>query len=213
MRVGELLRAVGEALEPLAADGHGRRHVYVPDDAGRRLRALTAARPREVGILAFVVTPGLLDGGKVWRRPSPRLLVLRRLQVAAVTVAVALAAVVLGVYVGVVAGLACGGAVVVFAFAAGRFVRGRFYAWGNAEREDDVLARRWVSSLASVVPYGRMQFIDVTADPLGDRSGLQRCACTRLQPQAIRASRAGREEAARLRYRLAELGEAQAAGL
>ena len=215
MRVGELLRAVGEALEPLAADGHGRRHVYVPDDAGRRLRALTAARPCEVGILAFVVTPGLLDGGKVWRRPSPRLLVLRRLQVAAVTVAVALAAVVLGVYVGAVAGLACGGAVVVFAFVAERLVRRRFSAWGYAEREDDLLVRRGVLfSRLSVVPYGRMQFIDVTAGPLERSFGL---ATVRMHTAAAasdaRIPGLDREEAARLRDRLAELGEAQAAGL
>ena len=151
----------------------------------------------------------------MWRRPSPRLLVLRRLQVAALTVAVALAAVVLGVYVGVVAGLACGGAVVVFAFVAERLVRRRFSAWGYAEREDDLLVRRGVLfSRLSVVPYGRMQFIDVTAGPLERSFGL---ATVRMHTAAAasdaRIPGLEREEAARLRDRLAELGEAQAAGL
>ena len=162
-----------------------------------------------------MATPGLLDGGKPWRRPSPRLLVLRRLQAAALTVAAALAAVVLGVYVGAVAGLACGGAVVVFGFAAERFVRRRFSAWGYAEREDDLLVRRGVLfARLSVVPYGRMQFIDVTAGPLERSFGL---ATVRMHTAAAasdaRIPGLDREEAARLRDRLAELGEAQAAGL
>ena len=40
-------------------------------------------------------------------------------------------------------------------------------SWGYAEREDDLLVRRGVMfSRLSVVPYGRMQFIDVQAGPL-----------------------------------------------
>jgi membrane protein YdbS with pleckstrin-like domain len=135
--------------------------------------------------------------------------------VAAFTVAVAFAAVVLGVYVGAVAGLACGGAVVVFAVVAERCVRRRFSAWGYAEREDDLLVRRGVLfSRLSVVPYGRMQFIDVTAGPLERSFGL---ATVRMHTAAAasdaRIPGLDREEAARLRDRLAELGEAQAAGL
>jgi uncharacterized protein len=160
-----------------------------------------------------------LDGSSAesdrWRRPSHRLLVLRRLQAGAATAAVFVAAVLLGVYAGLGAGLVCAGAAVAFGLAAERFVHRRFSAWGYAEREDDLLVRRGVLfSRLSVVPYGRMQFIDVTAGPL-ERSF--RLATVRMHTAAAasdaRIPGLDREEAARLRDRLAELGEAQAAGL
>ncbi len=96
-----------------------------------------------------------------------------------------------------------------------RFGGRRFGSWGYAEREDDLLVRRGVMfSRLSVVPYGRMQFIDVTAGPLERAFGL---ATVRLHTAAAatdaRIPGLEREEAARLRDRLAELGEAQAAGL
>ena len=84
-----------------------------------------------------------------------------------------------------------------------------------AEREDDLLVRRGVLfSRLSVVPYGRMQFVDVTAGPL-ERSF--RLATVKMHTAAAasdaRIPGLEREEAARLRDRLAELGEAQAAGI
>ena len=91
----------------------------------------------------------------------------------------------------------------------------RFRSWGYAEREDDLLIRRGVLfARLSVVPYGRMQFIDVTAGPLERAFGL---ATVRLHTAAAatdaRIPGLERDEAARLRDSLAELGEAQAAGL
>ena len=96
-----------------------------------------------------------------------------------------------------------------------RFVSRRYGSWGYAEREDDLLVRRGVMfARLSVVPYGRMQFIDVTAGPLERAFGL---ATVRLHTAAAttdaRIPGLESEEAARLRDRLAELGEAQAAGL
>ena len=96
-----------------------------------------------------------------------------------------------------------------------RFVGRRFGSWGYAEREEDLLIRRGVMfARLSVVPYGRMQFIDVTAGPLERAFGL---ATVRLHTAAAatdaRIPGLEREEAARLRDTLAELGEAQAAGL
>ncbi len=129
-----------------------------------------------------------------------------------------LAAVVL-VIVGSVSGFAAAYGVAVAALAVGaiswRFVGRRFGSWGYAEREDDLLVRRGVMfSRLSVVPYGRMQFIDVTAGPLERAFGL---ATVRLHTAAAatdaRIPGLEREEAARLRDSLAELGEAQAAGL
>lgn len=91
----------------------------------------------------------------------------------------------------------------------------RYESWGYAERKDDLLIRRGVLfARLSVVPYGRMQFIDVSAGPLERAFGL---ATVRLHTAAAatdaRIPGLERGEAARLRDRLAELGEAQAAGL
>ena len=96
-----------------------------------------------------------------------------------------------------------------------RFTGRRYSSWGYAERENDLLIRRGVMfARLSVVPYGRMQFIDVTAGPLERAFGL---ATVRLHTAAAatdaRIPGLEREEAARLRDSLAELGEAQAAGL
>ncbi|HXY81317.1 MAG TPA: PH domain-containing protein [Gaiellaceae bacterium] len=154
-------------------------------------------------------------GSDRWRRPSPRLLVLRRLQVAAAALAALGAAGALAVVAGTAPGLACAGVAVVLGLVAERIVRRRFSAWRYAEREDDLLVQRGVLfSRLSVVPYGRMQFIDVTAGPL-ERSF--RLATVRMHTAAAasdaRIPGLDVEEAARLRDRLAELGEAQAAGL
>ena len=91
----------------------------------------------------------------------------------------------------------------------------RYHAWGYREREDDLLVRRGVLvRRTSVVPYGRMQFVDVTAGPLERRYGLATvtlhtaAAATDASVPGLRT-----EEAARLRDRLSALGEARAAGL
>jgi hypothetical protein len=126
--------------------------------------------------------------------------------VAALLAAVVLA--ILGLPVFAVIPLALG---VVAWVVAGR----RYRSWGYGEREDDLLVRRGVMfARLSVVPYGRMQFIDVQAGPLERLFGL---ATVRLHTAAAatdaRIPGLERDEAARLRDRLAELGEAQAAGL
>jgi membrane protein YdbS with pleckstrin-like domain len=149
-----------------------------------------------------------------WSTPSARLLRLRRVEVAAVVVAVVVAGVAIA-FVSLIAGLG----VVVFALGIGglaeRIVERRFHAWGYAERDDDLLVRRGVLfTRLSVVPYGRMQFVDVTAGPL-ERSF--KLATVRMHTAAAasdaRIPGLERAEADRLRDRLAELGEAQAAGI
>ena len=157
----------------------------------------------------------MIESAERWRQPSPRLLHVRRLEVAAVTLVVAAIA---GV-VGVLAFGAVGGVAVAVVLASGlvaeTFVHRRVRAWGYAERDDDLLVQRGVLfSRLSVVPYGRMQFIDVTAGPIERSFGL---ATVRLHTAAAasdaRIPGLDREEAARLKDRLAELGESQAAGL
>ena len=150
-----------------------------------------------------------------WLRPSSRLLVLRRLEVAALALAVLIVAGVVAALGHALIALACLGAALVLGLGAERFVSRRFHAWGYAEREDDLLVRRGVMfSRLSVVPYGRMQFIDVAAGPLERLFGL---ATVRMHTAAAasdaRIPGLDRAEAARLRDRLAEVGEAQAAGL
>ncbi len=95
------------------------------------------------------------------------------------------------------------------------FMRSRVRSWTYQERDDDLIVERGVLvRRLSVVPYGRMQFVDVTAGPI-DR--VFRLATVRLHTAAAasdaRIPGLEREEAARLRDRLAALGEARAAGL
>jgi membrane protein YdbS with pleckstrin-like domain len=95
------------------------------------------------------------------------------------------------------------------------FARNRFRSWSYTERDEDLIVKRGVMiRRLSVVPYGRMQFVDVTAGPI-DR--LFRLASVRLHTAAAasdaRIPGLERHEADRLRDRLAALGEAKAAGL
>jgi uncharacterized protein len=150
-----------------------------------------------------------------WRTPSRQLLTLRRLEVAVPVALAVVGFVVAGVVSGSTVAYGLAAAALVLGAISWPIVGRRFGSWGYAEREDDLLVRRGVMfARLSVVPYGRMQFIDVTAGPLERSFGL---ATVRLHTAAAetdaRIPGLEREEAARLRDSLAELGEAQAAGL
>ena len=88
-------------------------------------------------------------------------------------------------------------------------------AIGYAEREDDLLIRRGIlfRSLV-VVPYGRMQFVDVSAGPLERAYGI---ATVRLHTAAASTDATvpglSPQEAELLRDRLAARGQARLAGL
>lgn len=151
-----------------------------------------------------------------WLRPDPALLVLRR---RIVLVAVGPAGLVAAVAVGLLNGFPAAVAASLVAAGLGgvllAVVERRVAAWGYAEREDDLLVRRGVLlRRTSVVPYGRMQFVDVTAGPLDRRYGLS-TVTLHTAAAASDASIPGLRtaEAVRLRDRLAALGEARAAGL
>jgi hypothetical protein len=155
------------------------------------------------------------DEPEEWRTPSRQLLKLRRLEVAAPALLVVILLAVAGAASGSGVAFGFAGAFVVVGALFWRFVGRRYGSWGYAERDDDLLVRRGVMfARLSVVPYGRMQFIDVTAGPLERVFGL---ATVRLHTAAAatdaRIPGLPRGEADRLRDRLAELGEAQAAGL
>lgn len=88
-------------------------------------------------------------------------------------------------------------------------------AIGYAEREADLLIRKGVMFRSLVVvPYGRMQFVDVEAGPLARRCGIAQVQLHTASP-GTDASIPGLPpaEAGRLRDRLAALGEARLAGL
>lgn len=88
-------------------------------------------------------------------------------------------------------------------------------AWGYAERENDLLVRHGLLvRRLSIVPYARMQFVDVTAGPLERAFNLATvqlhtaAAATDAKVPGLRPA-----EAARLRDRLTALGEIHAEGL
>ncbi len=88
-------------------------------------------------------------------------------------------------------------------------------SWAYAERDDDLFVRRGIMFLrCEVVPYGRMQLVDVTAGPLQRHFGVATVHLHTASPDT-RARIPGLvpAEAARLRDRLTTLGEAQASGL
>ncbi len=88
-------------------------------------------------------------------------------------------------------------------------------SWGYAERLDDLLVVHGaLFKTLVVVPYGRMQLVDVVAGPIERSFGLVNvklhtaAASTDARFRGLRPDDAGR-----LRDRLAALGEAHAAGL
>jgi membrane protein YdbS with pleckstrin-like domain len=156
----------------------------------------------------------LLEGA--WRRPSPALLRVRRAEcVLLLGLPFLVAAALVGVLAGVVEAVAVVATGITSTALALDAVERRWRAWGYAEREDDLLVRRGVLvQRTSVVPYGRMQYVDVTAGPLDRRLGIARVTL-HTAAAASDASIPGLavEEANRLRDRLAALGEARAAGV
>jgi uncharacterized protein len=151
-----------------------------------------------------------------WMAPSPRLWLMRRTEAAALAVVLAAVA---GPTAALLAGAAAGVVAVAVVAACGGllmwFLRNRFRAWAYQERDEDLLVSRGVLvRRLSVVPYGRMQFVDVTAGPV---ERLFKLATVKLHTAAAatdaRIPGLERQEATRLRERLAALGESRAAGL
>jgi membrane protein YdbS with pleckstrin-like domain len=152
-----------------------------------------------------------------WQRVSPALARMRRLLVSVsgvvVLVLVVVATVVFSLplwawlvpVVLVLAGVLWGWVIV------GRGARW----WGYAERDEDLYVKHGVMFRRMVVvPYGRMQYVDVQAGPVEQ---LFKIASVHLHTAApgtsARIPGLPVVEAARLRDRLTSQGEAQAAGL
>jgi hypothetical protein len=150
-----------------------------------------------------------------WTDVSPKLATARRAGVAVVLVPVALAAA-----VAAVAGapswtwLIALGAIVVLGWSwivIGRQVR----SIGYAERPEELLVRHGVLwRTVVVVPYARLQYVDVHAGPIDRRLGIARLQL-HTASAGTDAAIAGLPpaEAGRLRDRLTERGRSQLAGL
>jgi membrane protein YdbS with pleckstrin-like domain len=155
--------------------------------------------------------------GEDWERVSPTLATAYRIDLAIGTV-VALAAIgLLGLIPGFPRSLQLVGVGVVLVvvvwvwWLVGRRVR----SWGYAERADDLLVTSGIMfRRLVVVPYGRMQLVDLSAGPIHRMLGL---ATVQLHTAAATtdASIPGLrpQVAADLRDRLARRGEQRSAGL
>ena len=153
-------------------------------------------------------------GGIDWHPVSPRLRLARHV-VLALSLGLPTALLTVGAAVwGGWAWLAPAALAVVTGWAAVLVPR-QVRAIGYAEREADLLIRKGVMFRSLVVvPYGRMQFVDVQAGPLDRWGGIARVQLHTASPSSDAAIPGlSPAEADRLRDRLSALGEARLAGL
>ncbi|GAA1908997.1 hypothetical protein GCM10009837_36440 [Streptomyces durmitorensis] len=159
--------------------------------------------------------PGKSAAEPEWTGLPRDLLRMRRLLLVVWLVPVAVA---LGVLLGMFAGPAWASfaALPLALVAWGWPMLGRNWrSWRYAERADDLLISRGVLwREETIVPYGRMQLVEVTSGPVERHFGL-----ASVQLHTAAAATDARipglipQEAERLRDRLTELGEARSAGL
>ncbi|MFI8926813.1 PH domain-containing protein [Streptomyces sp. NPDC053474] len=169
----------------------------------------------ETGTGASGTAPGADAGEPVWTGLPRGLLRMRRMLLVVWLVPTAVA---LGVLLGLFAGPVWAVlAALPLALAAWGWVllERNWRSWRYAERVDDLLISRGVLwREETVVPYGRMQLVEVTSGPVERYFGL---AGVQLHTAAAatdaRVPGLDPQEAERLRDRLTELGEARSAGL
>ncbi|MDA8395418.1 MAG: PH domain-containing protein [Candidatus Dormibacteraeota bacterium] len=158
--------------------------------------------------------PAPVDPADRWSRPNPRLLTLRRGQIGAGAIALLLVGGVLS-FTNVALGAVLVVAALMVAGLGLVYVGRRFRSWGYLERVEDLLVHRGVMfERLSVVPYGRMQTVEVTAGPLERSLGLATVQLhTASAATDARIPGLDRSTAADLRDRLVGRGEANAEGL
>jgi uncharacterized protein len=155
--------------------------------------------------------------GTDWRPVSPALARVRRTVLVATATLVAAGLAVLAVLlsapaaVGVLVVVGLVAVVVVGWVLIGRNAR----LWGYAERDEDLYIKHGaLFRTLVVVPYGRMQYVDVQAGPLDQAFKVASVHLHTASPgTSARIPGLPAEEAARLRDRLTSLGQSQAAGL
>lgn len=153
--------------------------------------------------------------GVSWQRVSPQLATVRLISAGLTLLLPALGTLALALVTGLSGLWALPALVVAIAAWIAYVVPRQVRAIGYAERDDDLLIRKGVLfRTLVVVPYGRMQFVDVQAGPLDRWGGIARVQLHTASPGSD-ASIPGLvpAEADRLRDRLAARGEARLAGL
>jgi membrane protein YdbS with pleckstrin-like domain len=153
--------------------------------------------------------------GLEWARVSPQLARMRRTLLVVVG-GVPLVALAVGLATVSPTAGAVAGAVGVVALWWGWLAVGRnFRSWGYAERADDLLVTHGaLFRTLTVVPYGRMQLVDVKAGPIERSFGLVNVRLhTAAATTDARVCGLTPSDAEALRDRLTALGEAHAAGL
>jgi membrane protein YdbS with pleckstrin-like domain len=151
-----------------------------------------------------------------WHVPSTGMWKLRQAEVAAVTLPIAaLTGTSYGIRHDVEQGVISALVVVALGLVFSWFVHRRYRAWRYQERHEDLVVGRGVMvQRLSVVPYGRMQFVELTAGPFERMFKLSTVKLhTAASHSDARIPGLARAEAVRLRDRLAELGESKAAGM
>jgi hypothetical protein len=148
-------------------------------------------------------------------RVSPRLAVMRRAELVTVGLPIAagigIAFSILSTPAGLATGVAALAIVALAWFSIGRNQR----SWGYVERVDDLLVTHGAMfKKLTVVPYGRMQLVDVEAGPVERFYGLVRVKLhTAAATTDAEVCGLTPDLAEALRDRLTALGEAHAAGL
>ena len=151
-----------------------------------------------------------------WLVPSPGLLKMRVVEILGTAALAIVAALIASTSAGAGdVGWVVAGAIVVVSLAGLWVAKRRYRSWGYCERSQDLLVRRGVLiRRLTVVPYGRMQLVDVTAGAIERLFGL---ATIKLHTAAAatdaRIPGLPPAESTRLRDQLAAFGEAQAAGV
>ncbi len=153
--------------------------------------------------------------GVQWAPVSPRLTTVRLATLAMVLVLPLLGGVVAAALSGLAALWAVPGVIALLGLWLALLIPRQVHALGYAERDDDLLIRRGVMMRnLVVVPYGRLQFVDVHAGPLDRLAGVARVQLHTASASSDAAIPGlAPAEASRLRDRLAARGEARLAGL
>lgn len=150
-----------------------------------------------------------------WQRVSPRLARMRRVVLVCVGLPVAAGIAALCALASSTAGLAVGLAGLVMLVLVWISIGRNQRSWGYAERADDLLVTHGAMfKKLTVVPYGRMQLVDVEAGPVERAFGLVSVKLhTAAATTDAKVCGLTSDTATQLRDRLTELGEAHASGL
>lgn len=160
----------------------------------------------------MTTTPFDIDGA-TWHRVSPKLITMRTIVVLIVFAVPLLVATLLGVWASRWVLIAAAVVLIGLVWALW-LIRRQVPAIGYAELEEELAVRRGIMFRSlTLVPYGRLQYIEVNAGPIARRYGI---ATVTLHTAAVASGEIPglpEDEAKRLRDRLSKRSESMLAGL